>query len=87
MVEYVDKQELLGMLEKKIKADNERRMAVVDRDFIDLVNDATVISDIVEVVRCKDCNIPHNKWTGCPHLNGLIPPPNFFCAFGERRKA
>ena len=49
MAEYIDKQELLSLLEKKIKADNERRMAVVGRDFIDLVNDATVISDIVEV--------------------------------------
>lgn len=49
MAEYIDKQELLSLLEKKIKADNERRMAVVDRDFIDLVNDATVISDMVEV--------------------------------------
>ena len=48
MAEYVDKKELLDLLEKKIKADNERRMAVVDRDFIDLVNDATVISDMVE---------------------------------------
>ena len=49
MAEYIDKLELLSLLEKKIKADNERRMAVVDRDFIDLVNDATVISDMVEV--------------------------------------
>ena len=49
MAEYVDKQELLDLLEKKIKADNERRMVVIDRDFIDLVNDATVISDMVEV--------------------------------------
>lgn len=49
MAEYIDKQELLSLLEKKIKADNERRMAVVDRDFIDFVNDATVISDLVEV--------------------------------------
>lgn len=49
MNEYINKQELLNLLEKKIKADNERRMAVVDRDFIDLVNDATVISDMVEV--------------------------------------
>ena len=49
MAEYVDKQELLCLLEKKINADNERRMAVVDRDFIDLVNDTTVISDMVEV--------------------------------------
>lgn len=49
MAEYINKQELLNSLEKKIKADNERRMAVVDRDFIDLVNDTTVISDMVEV--------------------------------------
>ena len=49
MAEYIDKQELLDLLEKKIKADNEKRMAVVDRDFIDLVNDTTVISDMVEV--------------------------------------
>ena len=49
MAEYIDKQELLSLLEKKIKADNERRMVVIDRDFIDLVNDTTVISDMVEV--------------------------------------
>ena len=49
MAEYIDKQELLSLLEKKIKADNERQMAVIDNDFIDLVNDATVISDMVEV--------------------------------------
>ena len=49
MDEYVNKQEMLELLEKKIKADNERRMAVVDRDFIDLVNDATVVCNMVEV--------------------------------------
>lgn len=43
-------------------------------------------SDVAEVVRCKNCDIPHNKWTGCPKLNGLIPPPNHFCACGERKK-
>ena len=41
-------------------------------------------ADVVEVVRCKDCDVPHNKWTGCPHLNGLIPPPNHYCALGGR---
>ena len=41
--------------------------------------------DLVEVVRCKDCDVPHNKWLGCPNLNGLIPPPNFYCARGERK--
>lgn len=42
-------------------------------------------ADVVEVVRCKDCDVPHNRWLGCPNLNGLIPPPDFYCARGERR--
>ena len=42
-------------------------------------------SDVVEVVRCKDCDVLHNKWTGCPNLNGMIPPPEFFCAKGVRK--
>ena len=43
-------------------------------------------ADVVEVVRCSDCAVPHNKWTGCPNLNGLIPPPDFYCARGERKE-
>lgn len=42
-------------------------------------------ADFVEVVRCKDCAIPHNRWTGCPKLNGLIPPPDFYCSYGKRK--
>ncbi len=42
--------------------------------------------DVVMVVRCKDCAIPHNKWTGCPKLNGLIPPPDFYCSYGELKE-
>ena len=41
--------------------------------------------DAVEVVRCKDCAVPHNKYTGCPKLNGLVTPPDFYCPFGERK--
>jgi len=37
-----------------------------------------------DVVRCKACAVPHNQWTGCPKLNGLVPPPDFYCAYGER---
>lgn len=38
-----------------------------------------------EVVRCKDCDVPHNRWIGCRYLNGLIPPPDFYCAYGKRK--
>lgn len=40
-------------------------------------------SNYIKVVRCKDCDIPHNKWTGCPKLNGLVTPHDFYCAFGR----
>lgn len=48
--------------------------------------DACQTVDAVEVVRCKDCDVPHNIWTGCPNLNGMIPPPQFFCAKGVRKQ-
>ena len=44
----------------------------------------TPTADVVEVVRCKDCAVPHNQWTGCPKLNGLVTPPDFYCGYGER---
>ena len=47
---------------------------------------AVAASDLQPVVRCKDCDVPHNKWTGCPNLNGMIPPADFYCARGERRR-
>lgn len=49
----------------------------------DIKNAHTV--DAVEVVRCRDCAVPHNKYTGCPELNGLVTPPDFYCPFGERK--
>ena len=42
--------------------------------------------DAVPVIRCKNCAVPHNKYTGCPELNGLVTPPDFFCPFGEQKK-
>lgn len=39
-----------------------------------------------EFVTCSKCAVPHNKWTGCPKLNGLITPPDFFCGFGYKDK-
>lgn len=42
-------------------------------------------ADVVEVMRCKNCAVPRNKWTGCPNLNGLVPPPDFYCAKGKRK--
>ena len=54
-------------------------------DIYNVIKSA-LTADVVEVVRCKDCTIPHNRFTGCPKLNGLIPPENHFCSFGERKE-
>lgn len=47
--------------------------------------DAMPTIDAVPVVQCRECSVPHNRWTGCPKLGGLIPPDDFYCAFGERK--
>lgn len=43
-------------------------------------------ADVVQVVQCKDCAVPHNQWTGCSKLNGLVTPPNFYCGYGGKEK-
>ena len=56
----------------------------IKQDFADMISNAPTI-DAVPVVRCRDCAVPHNKYTGCPMLNGLVTPPDFYCPFGERK--
>lgn len=53
--------------------------------FIEIQLSRKTIS--VSIVRCKDCAVPHNRWTGCPKMNGTIMPPDGFCSYGERRDA
>ena len=66
---------------------NEHRDSDWDNKKCHFTNDHFVpADDVVKVVRCKDCDIPHNKWLGCPHLNGLIPPPDFYCAKGTPKE-
>ena len=56
----------------------------IKQDFADMISDFHTV-DAVPVVRCKDCAVPHNMYTGCPKLNGLVTPPDFYCPFGERK--
>lgn len=41
--------------------------------------------DAVQVVRCKECSVPHNEHTGCPMVYGRIVGPNWFCGDGIRK--
>lgn len=86
MARYIDADKLKERLEIISVVSDDLYGMGINRglDRADAEIDMLPTADVVEVVRCKDCAVPHNKWTGCPHLNGLIPPPDFYCGFGER---
>ena len=66
-----------GVLNEYMKQYRESVLRIVDEQ---------PTADVIEAVRCKDCAVPHNRWTGCPKLNGLVTPPDFYCSYGERKK-
>lgn len=80
-----DRDNLLADLCAKCNLENEGCPCEPTDCFIyQAVVDAPTV-DAVPVVRCKDCAVPHNRWTGCPKMNGTIMPPDGFCSFGERK--
>lgn len=79
MAKYIDARNLAKVYMGKGK--DKLRLATVINEL-----ELAPAADVVEVVRCKDCAVPHNRWTGCPKLNGLVAPPDFYCSYGERRK-
>lgn len=81
MARYIDAEQAIHLIEN----DALLQVYYSKSDAIDCIN-ATPAADVVKVVRCKDCAVPHNRWTGCPKLNGLVTPPDFYCSYGERRK-
>lgn len=89
MAEYIKRDELVPWLKKvgkfqKFDEDHKRICHVIGK-IIDHI-EAMPAADVVEVVRCKDCAVPHNRFTDCPKLNGLIPPDNHFCGYGKRKE-
>lgn len=75
MADLIDRKELRDAL---YEAD------AVTMQGVKIINQFPSIN-AVEVVQCRDCAVPHNKYTGCPELNGLVTPPDFYCPFGERK--
>lgn len=43
-------------------------------------------ADVVEVVRCKDCQYANDCGTICRYGVGRDVKPDHFCGYGERRK-
>ena len=82
-IRLIDANSLIEDLEFLAKHEDSFRQSVI-LGIVHTVKAQKTI-DAVEVVRCKDCAVPHNKYTGCPKLNGLATPPDFYCPFGERK--
>lgn len=86
---YINKEDLLATIneawERKYARCEWKTLYDLYRMCIRRINRAQA-ADVVQVVRCKDCAVPHNRWTGCPKLNGLVTSPEFYCSCGERRK-
>lgn len=94
MTRYIDADKILSHLNDEIEACGDPDVysqPVAYGTYLGLQYARSIVetaeaADVIQVVRCKDCAIPHNRWTGCPKLNGLVTPPNFYCSYGERRK-
>ena len=89
MARLIDANSILDdFLKRYTEMERDRKLVFaaceIKQDFADMISNATTV-DAVPVVRCKDCAVPHNKYTGCPKLNGLVTPPDFYCPFGERK--
>ena len=84
MARYIDIDETVKTFEK-LHGEESTLLNCYNADWIVSFIDALPTADVVEVVRCKDCTVPHNRWTGCPKLNGLVTSPDFYCGYGEIR--
>ena len=61
-----------------------RNRGIAHPNAYHLTNYATLILREAPTVDAVEI-VPHNKYTGCPKLNGLVTPPDFYCPFGERK--
>lgn len=90
MAEYIDREAVKEIMQKYRCSDCTSEKSLdcplcqLYRPFAEISQIPT--ADVVKVIRCKDCAVPHNRWTGCPKLNGLVTSPEFYCSYGERKK-
>lgn len=83
---YIKKEPIIEFITKGLNSPENSKAYGYDAIEILAEIEYTPTADVVEVVRCNNCAVPHNQWTGCPKLNGLVTPPDFYCSYGERRK-
>lgn len=91
---YIDADALVNKLDSLARKYSDLGKAEVVKDYIwaGTVVEAAPTADVVDVVRCKDCQWYGNE-RACPlAASGLsanrikLPKEDDFCSYGERRK-
>ena len=85
MARYIDAEQAKTFFEEIDAGSRAHTTLLTPYEFAEYLDEIPT-ANVVQVVRCKDCAVPHNQWTGCPKLNRLVTPPNFYCGYGERKK-
>ncbi|MBS7360148.1 MAG: hypothetical protein KIG53_06050 [Oscillospiraceae bacterium] len=85
MARYIDAEQAKTFFEEIDAGSRTHTTLLTPYEFAEYLDEIPT-ADVVEVVRCNNCAVPHNQWTGCPKLNGLVTPTDFYCSYGERRK-
>ena len=80
MNEYIDRNELLKNINKKVaEAHNERCSQLLEA----ILNAPT--ANVVEVVRCKDCKYHHREKGNWCELHDFEFDTNGYCSDGEKK--
>lgn len=87
---YIEREALKTELQKKIELSHNARRAVIEEDFIAIIDDMPA-ADVVEVVRCKDCLYATERYGHLNCINGVSyrnswNKPDDYCSYGERKE-
>ena len=92
MAEYIDREETIKELQKRLIEEHNCGFAFIDSDFIDFLNDLPT-EDVVKVVRCKDCvynkgqlPVPEDNLIRCHREMPKLRKPHDYCSYGERKE-
>ena len=94
MTEYIKSKALLNALLNALKEERKNGNFVFTTKWIKEIMDNLPAADVVEVVRCKDCEyfVIKPNYRLCSHklnrtLNSLLEiSSNHFCSYGKRKE-
>lgn len=87
MSKYINADNLIHAIEHELwnweTVDGIKSSTVLKQTISDIKNMPS--ADVVEVVRCKDCEY-YNSSLNCPFIKNRFVYDNDFCSYGERKE-